>query len=451
MKRCLPLVVLLALGACSEPPPPAPANVLLVIVDTLRADHMSLHGYERETTPFLAELGQREGTFVFQNAKSPAPWTKPSVTSIMTGLFPTGHAADTHVDRMHSDFETLGEAFADLGFDTGGVQSNKLVASFQGYDQGFRFWSEKHLARHDEMVGEGINAETRRFLEEPREQPFFLYVHHYEPHFQYMQSGERWYPDYPGPLTGNESMDQLFGALDQLRDEEIRFLESRYDADILYQDELLRELFADLERSGYADDTLVVITSDHGEEFLEHGEISHQYKLFEELLHVPLIVVDPRGAASPLAALTPADLARNVSTVDIGATLFDLVDKPTRFPGHSLLDSTDDEVVAQVVMLTFQQEDQYPLMDAVTAGDWKLVRRNELDGTRSYALYNLEADPAELDDRAAAEPERVAELEARLDALVAERARWIPPGERIDEDVEYTAEQIESMKHLGYL
>ena len=453
MKRA-PFLALPLLAACGAEPVPPPTNVLLVVVDTLRADHTSAYGYERETTPFLEELVARDDVFVFANAKSPAPWTKPSVTSVMTGLLPSGHQADKHTEPMHGDFFTLGEAFAALDFDTAGVQSNKLVADFQGYDQGFARWNQDHLSRHDESVGVGINAVTRSYLEELGDAPFFLYVHHYEPHFQYMESGERWYSGYNGPLTGNESMDQLVGATNVLREEERLFLESRYDADILYQDVLLRELFADLERTGHADDTLVVITSDHGEEFLEHGDVSHQYKLYEELLHVPLIVVDPRGADSPLAAFEADELARPVSTIDVGATLFDLLDKPTTFPGYSLLDPDrfdPDAVVAEVLVLGFDPEEDFPWRDSITADGFKLIRTTVPGAEPTFELYDLGSDPGEQRDLADARPERVSELARRLDAKLADRARFVPPGERYVGELELSAEQRQALEHLGYL
>ena len=453
MMRALCLALPL-LAACGSEPAPPPTNVVLIIVDTLRADHTSAYGYDRETTPFLEELVAREDVFVFENAKSPAPWTKPSVTSVMTGLMPSGHEADKHTEPMHGDFFTLGEAFEALEFDTAGVQSNKLVADFQGYDQGFKRWNQDHLSRHDESVGIGVNAVTRGFLEELGATPFFLYVHHYEPHFQYMESGERWYSGYNGPLTGNESMDQLVGGTNLMREEERLFLESRYDADILYQDVLLRELFADLERTGHADDTLVVITSDHGEEFLEHGDLSHQYKLYEELLHVPLIVVDPRGADSPLAALDAAELARPVNTIDLGATLFDLLDKPTTFPGYSLLDSQrfdPDAVVAEVLVLGFDPEADFPLRDSITAEGFKLIRTTVPGEAPTFELYDLASDPGEQSDVAAAQPERVAGLVRRMDAKLADRARFVPPGERVIGELELSDEQRESLEHLGYL
>lgn len=443
-------------ASCARPVDP-PQNVILIVVDTLRADHMSLAGYERNTTPFLSELAAQPGTFFFSNAQAPSPWTKPSVASILTGLYPADHQVDTHIKRLHADFKTLAETFQQLGYATGGVQSNVLAASFHGFDQGFDSWAEKHLAKHDNSTGVEINADAVAFLNQAQA-PFFLYVQHYEPHFQYLRSGAEWYADYPGPLTGNESMDQLVGATDKLRDEERRFLVSRYDAEIQYQDELLRALWQALEASGQADNTLVVLTADHGEEFLEHGDLSHQYKLYQELVHVPLLFVDPRGAKSPLATLSAEQLAQTVNVVDVGATILDLVDRGAAFPGRSLLRQLEQADLSPSVAqtLVLGQGEVLPQRDMVTVWPYKLIRTQVDSVPPVIELYNLAKDPGETEDLnalptiAPADVKRREELVRQLDATLAERAKLAPPGERTTEAVDLTAEQKQTLSDLGY-
>jgi choline-sulfatase len=454
MKFLIPIALVAA--SCARTPQP-PQNVILIVVDTLRADHMSLAGYERATTPFLDELAQQPGAFFFSNAQAPSPWTKPSVASILTGLYPADHQVDTHIKRLHGDFKTLAETFKELGYATGGVQSNVLAASFHGFDQGFDSWAEKHLAKHDNSTGVEINADATAFLDQA-DAPFFLYVQHYEPHFQYLRSGAEWYADYPGPLTGNESMDQLVGATAKLRDEERRFLVSRYDAEIQYQDELLRAFWQSLVASGHAEDTLVVLTSDHGEEFLEHGDLSHQYKLYQELVHVPLLIVDPRGAKSPLAQLSAQQLAQTVNVVDVGATILDLVDRGAAFPGRSIqrqLEQVDlSPSVAQTLVLG--QGEDLPKRDMVTIWPYKMIRTQAAAEEAVIELYDLAADPAEAKDLNRDVPvtpdnaKRRDELVRRLDETLAERAKQAPPGERTTEAVDLTAEQKQTLSDLGY-
>jgi len=435
----------LALASCSKASPPAPQNVLLIVVDTLRADHTGLGSYERETTPNLDALAKQPGAVNFTNARAASPWTKPSVASILTGLAPEDHGVTAHPEKLHADFTTLAEAFRAAGYSTGGVQSNMLISSVFGYDQGFDVWNEDHLATHDTSTGKGINAAALDFLQNGRDKdkPFFLYVHHYEPHFSYLRSGEAWYPDYPGPLTGAESMDALIGATSQLRDEEARFLAARYDAEILYQDQLLAELLAELEKLDQADDTLVVITADHGEEFLEHGQLSHQFTLYEELVHVPLLIVDPRGAEAPLLGTS----AGQVSLLDLGHTLLDLTGhEAAAFPGEMLGDEMAN-VASTRVLGTMPP---FALRDMLTIDRWKLIRTQPAEKLAVFELYDLIADPEEQQNLAVEKARLVGDLTKRLDTELLRLHAKSPAGARTAESIELSDEQVQKMKDLGY-
>ena len=460
MKHLLP-VLALALAACgqrSTDVPPPPRNLVLVVVDTLRADHTGLHGYERGTTPFLDELAGRPGSFVFERAYSSAPWTKPSVATLLTGLDPRAHGVTLHHERLHSDHRTLAEHLTEAGFQTAGFQSNMLLAAAFGYDQGFAVWGEEHLATHDRSTGEDVNADAIRWLNEGRdpEAPYLLYVHHYEPHFNYLESGERWYPGYPGPLTGEEGMDELIGARHQLRQEELDFLVSRYDAEILQQDGQLQALYRALEDAGQLEETLFVVTADHGEEFMEHGDLSHEFKLYDELVHVPLLVVDPRGTRSPLAA---ADLSRPVSLTDLPATLLELMggqplaneDGPLApFPGGSFLAATPPGLLAHSSYLDAEGAERS--RDMLLEPPYKLIRQEAGAGFEAtFELYDLEADPAERNDLAAERPDLVEVLAGRMDAELAHRLAEGPSADLAPEYVDLSPEDIAKLKALGYL
>ncbi|MDF1798972.1 MAG: sulfatase [Planctomycetota bacterium] len=468
IRPCLwPLTPLLAM-ACSQPAaPPPPRNLVLVVVDTLRADHTGLGGYERDTTPFLDTLAAAEGSAVFGRALSSAPWTKPSVASLLTGLDPRAHGVTQHHERLHSGHLTLAEHFAAAGYQTAGFQTNMLLASVFGYDQGFEVWGEQHLATHATSTGDALNAAAERWLTTERdpERPFFLYVHHYEPHFDYLESGERWYPDYPGPLTGDESMDELVGAKDKLRAEELRFLESRYDAEIRLQDRMLGDLWDALAASDAAADTLFVVTADHGEEFLEHGDLSHEFKLFEELVHVPLLVHDPRGSRAPLAGLGAAELATPVSLTDLPKSLFGLLDPAALdpavargFPGTSFL-AKGGEASASLRRapllghVTYQDaEGVERSRDMLVEGDLKLMRQEAGAGFPAFVrLFDLATDPGELHDLAAERPDLVASLTARLEAELARRLAEGSPDELPAEYVDLSPEDLAKLKALGYL
>jgi len=448
------LLLLGALGlfgpssACGESEPRRARDVVLIVVDTLRADQTSVHGYERATTPFLERFA-RERAQVFEQARSPAPWTKPSVASILTGLDPREHQLLTHVSRLPSGARTLAEAFAELGYETAGIQSNKQLMSIFGFEQGFAHYDEDHLATHRDSTGAAVNAATFRWLDEERakDKPFFLYVHHYEPHFDYLRSGETYYPGYAGRLNGAEGIHDLEGALDQLLPEDIEFLRARYDAEILYQDQLLEQLYEGLESRGLLENAVVVITADHGEEFAEHGDLQHKlHKAYDELLHVPLIIALPDGHRGG------ARIAHSVSTADIGRTLLDVCGQTrTVFEGESLLADLLGQERAPRDVHSYAgliQEEPKPtiIRESIVSGGMKLIRDVH---SQKLELYDLARDPGETNDLVAAQGERARALEQRLAEWRA--AHPMREFEGIDEPVELSPEMVQRLRDLGYL
>jgi arylsulfatase A-like enzyme len=452
LARWLPALVC-ALASCGraarDAAPAAPHNVVWFVVDTLRADHLGLYGYARDTSPFLDRFAKERGV-VFDAARATAPWTKPSVASLLTGLDPRHHQVTLHHHRLHSSLDSLPEVLAARGFQTAAVQSNILLASPFGYGQGFDTYDEDALAAHDTSTGEQVHAEAVRWLREERDpsRPFFLYVHHYEPHFDYLRAGDAFADaPYEGPLKGGEAMDELIAATPLLTDADVEFLRARYDAEIRYQDELFERFVAELDALGLARDTLLVFTADHGEEFREHGRLSHQHTLFDELLRVPLVLALPGDPHPGRRVRTP------VSLVDVGRTTLDLLGIDDRsFPGRSLRPlfageparGPEPTVLAQTETLPAGATEPLAL-EAVVSGGWKLVR-DPRAGTR--ALYGLSADPGELVDLAARDPKRADELERELDDWLARNADRRRDFEA--EVIELSEDTLRRMRDLGY-
>jgi arylsulfatase A-like enzyme len=422
--------------ACDSAPADFDRNLILIVVDTLRADHMGLHGYGRATTPELDRFAS-ERAVVFENARSTAPWTKPSVASILTGLDPRQHRVLAHTDALHSSFQTLAKAFGENGWRTHGIQSNPYLLSLFGFDGGFinyedSFFTEDErgtVANHDGTTGENVNARALQWLDQRDEsQPFFLYVHHYEPHHMYLRE-EPQFVDALGSspdadrreMLAAASMDALTAYTGELLDTDVAYLRARYDSEILFQDQLLGELFSGLEQRGLFDNSVVVVTSDHGEEFLEHGDLSHHNdKLFEELLHVPLLI-----AAPDVASARRSDA---VSLVDLGSTLLELCGLGgASFPGTSyaalahgqLGDHRQIDVVAHGMIpasadgLRLKTESE-----CLVFGSLKLIR-NLIDG--SVQLFDLHSDPLEQVNLATQSSEDVQSLTTRLDTYLEAR------------------------------
>jgi arylsulfatase A-like enzyme len=295
------LLCALGLGAACAAPESHP-NVLLLVVDTLRADHLGTYGYPLETSPVIDRFAAQH--LQFDHAVSTAPWTSPSVASLFTGLYPTAHGVDHRLrrnqlpyDAISEDFTTLAEVFAAAGYRTAGVTANAWVSSERGYSQGFQQWIEVRRVRARRINHLGIE-----FLESWRgsSEPFFLYLHYMDPH---------------PPLRVPREFRELFDADSydflppsaKLRDEAVL-----YDAEIRYLDTALGELFAYLEEAGLWEDLVVVLVADHGRQFLEHGEWGHGKELYNEETHVPfLLKADGRRG----------HVESTVSTIDLYPTL----------------------------------------------------------------------------------------------------------------------------------
>ena len=328
--RRSPSVPWSALGAPREYPPlaerrapPGAPNLVLVTIDTLRHDHLQLYGYERPTAPHLAVLA-RGGT-VFEAAVAQAPETLHSLASLMTGLYP--HVLDKEFeDRgqagsfIGSGFHTLAERLAAGGYDTAGFVSNLYLKQENGFGQGFRhfddrsgmfWWGPKGRWKRAEHVVEPALAWLER-----AESPFFLWVHVMDPHHPYEPASAGPWEDgsRAAPHAAAYGALSIRGYTQRLKDlragrpratpEELAYLVGRYDAEILQVDRELARLHQRLESRGFDErNTVLIVTADHGEEFVDHGGMLHGHSLFDELIRVPLVM---RAAASLPASASEA-------------------------------------------------------------------------------------------------------------------------------------------------
>lgn len=307
----------------TERPAAAPErpNVLFVLVDTLRADHLTPYGYERPTSPMIeAELARRG--VVVETAYSQAPWTVPSVASFMTGRYPgeilsgpmEGYALPEHA-------ETLAERLGVLGYDTAAYFGNFVLRDANGFGRGFKTrYTPPARPESNLLHADSVNARAIPWLKSHQHQPFFLYVHYMDPHDPYdspenVGGKSPFYPDYPGTLSGLLVHGVYTGGL-RLADPEkdIAHLAALYDSEIHYVDRAIGELLAAFDPEVLAN-TLVVLTADHGEELFDHGGWKHGQTLYQEQIHVPLIWRWDRGLPAGRR------LAGTVQLVDLLPTL----------------------------------------------------------------------------------------------------------------------------------
>jgi len=283
-------------GAVATRDEAAPPNVILVSLDTLRADHLGCYGYQRETSPNLDAFA--ESAHLFEHCLAPSSWTTPSHASVFTGDFPAVHGAGVPRGSMQRRSELPGrfETLAEFARD----QHYRTVAFTEGYFVGSRWGLAQGFERYSDGPGKGVPTEkvvkdtftnAQNWVEKNKDTPFFLFVHTYGPHWPYTPPSrylERFVGDPSPEFPEGEAI--LAGDIE---DDDYDLLRMAYDASIAYTDEVFGEFIAYLERERVLDNTIVIVFSDHGEEFGEHGGAMHGLTLYNEVLEVPLLIRTP--------------------------------------------------------------------------------------------------------------------------------------------------------------
>jgi arylsulfatase len=407
---------LVALAGCSAPPPDASRpDIVLIVVDTLRADHLGVYGYTRPTSPRIDALAS--GAVVFDAAWGAAPWTLPSVMSIFTGRYPSSHRVENDGLRLAADVPTLPQILKARGYATGGFVSHVYVTSPYGFERGFDRFDDFGLSRPGyrlearlEPPADKVTDSALRWLKTQRGKPVFLFVHYFDVHWPYeppAATRDLFPSSYRGPLDATwDSLSKFQDPARPMPDDYRQFLVSRYDGEIRFVDQQIGLLLDGLQLEQRAGRAWVVLTADHGEEFKEHGSIGHGRQLYEEVVHVPLVVAGPAGGGTRRIALP-------VSGVDLLPTLLDLAggkagagasagDVPAGLDGRSLAAilrggaaadvAADRPVLSETVRLNAYRR-------AVRVGALKLI--DNMDESRSE-LFDLAADPKETQDLASA-------------------------------------------------
>jgi arylsulfatase A-like enzyme len=320
-----------ALSGCGERLAPT-RGILLLSIDTLRADRLGCYGHSRDTSPFLDELAARG--VLFEQLIAQYPSTMTSHMSIFTGLYPREHAVFAPAGQLAESIPTLPELLQRAGYRTAGFTEAGQMRGKHGFARGFDVFDDRIEGRFgdfEQTLGRGLD-----FLRalEPGE-PFFLFLHTYAVHTPYDPPAPYdalyWSGDPPPifPPTGRNFLTVNTRKL-SLEPAAIEYFKALYDGSIRHADDLLRGFFADLEELGLADDLTVVVTSDHGEEFLEHGQLAHA-QVYRETVHVPLIVVHPELSAT-------RRVPHLVESVDLAPTVLELAGvEPPPMSGHSLV------------------------------------------------------------------------------------------------------------------
>jgi arylsulfatase A-like enzyme len=429
-------------GLASSPNRP---SILLVSIDSLRADHLGAYGYERETSPVFDRLAA-EGV-LFENASAASSWTLPSHITLLTGLAPEGHGVFETSRRLGLDAVTLPEVLKGAGYSTAGFVSGPYLESRYGYTQGFDVYddftlvADSNVASHRGITSPALTARVLDWLtgwdEGGREQPFFLFVHMWDVHYDFNPPAPydtMFDPDYEGEITGDDF--EVGGAVHVgMAARDLAHVIALYDGEIRFTDEHLGRIVERLRELGTLDETIVVVTSDHGEEFFEHREKGHRNNLYEETIRVPLTIRYPERISAG------AHIERPVQGMDVAPTILGLagIARPEGFGqrGVALLEEGAPERPAFSHL--------GGAFEAVRTRDHKLIRRLDGSGSGSEEFYDLREDPGETTNRLASQPEAA-------EALRKELRRWREEsGSGFSGATEIDAEHLERLRALGYV
>ncbi len=470
-------------GSDETPSRPEIKHVLLLTIDSLRADALPVHGNTRIATPHLSELCEQ--SVVFKRAQAPSPWTRPSILSILTGLPPSIHAATEREIEVEvvlpESIPILAKCMRAAGYRTAGIGFNPYLALSPNTKRGFQeyYFYPSRIVRSDNVLAqcdrvnpqegafestrglentinrynstEDLTELTEKWLARHANEKFFLWLHYLDPHLPYTPSRDC-LSQIPGVLAPRDDTEYEKG-LDQLNtnvrnylyverkllkgigtanDKEIHrllhdslvkqkeLLRAVYDAEVIHIDRAVGRVLDMLRNLKIYDETLVIVTSDHGEEFFEHGHLEHGHSFYQELLHVPLIV-KPTGHGQARR------VEERVSIMSIFPTILELcsVAPPARgLPLPSLAGWWETSAHATKPPLSPHFISQSVLYgesgEAVVFHDRKYIRRNETGSkSRSEELYDLISDPAERVSLAASNPEIVDRARKILDAQAA--------------------------------
>ncbi len=421
------LLATLACGSQEDPSVPSTADspgraaqpsLILIVIDTVRADRLGIYGYERNTSPELDRWASSGA--VFERAFASSSWTLPSFASIYTGQHPGRHGAgesleggDLRISRSDATLPMLAEIFSEAGYATVAFANNPFLHEKFGVARGFDDYSFVPASNSNIRDVEKTTGLALDWIDRHREVPFFAMVHYFDPHMDYAPPQDlrgTFAADYDGqlgfPVSQGAKIRNRKIVLDAADKE---YLSDTYDEELLGTDRGLGKLLAGLSERKIMHDALVILTSDHGEEIFDHGSFEHGHTAYQELLHVPLVIWGP--------GISGRRITQPVSHVDLFATALEAAGLQHSGPataGVSLLAAASSGT---------KIEPRPILADRTLHGrrhrvliEWP-YKSIEVSGRSNAMLFDLSRDPGELDDLAEREPSRLRDMIARFEAI----------------------------------
>jgi arylsulfatase A-like enzyme len=424
-------------------------NIVVYLVDTLRADYLGGYGHRAPTSPRFDAFARE--AVLFEDAWAQASWTRSATASIFTGLHVGAHGVDREDRALPASAVTIAERLKPAGYRTGAFVGNHLLGGRFGFEQGFDTWNGGDAS----LYGAAAATLGERALAwlGAGAGPFFLYIHTMEPHSPYSPSEADAAPFALPGYSGDRDTRALLrlGQLGQLPPEGLRWLESRYQGEVHQNDRAFGALVDALRAKGLLDSTLIVFLADHGEELLDHGGTEHAKTLYQELVRIPLAVRLPAGRRGGTRETGP------VQQIDLLPTLlrFAGLKRPEGLPGRDLAETWWGVAAAEEPAPLLFSEERFAVVDkyAARAGAAKLILNNdgpELWRAKSHVeLYDLGRDPGERDNLAGSRPVTVSFLRQELERFRALQAALASRGGGAA--LTLTPEEVEQLKALGYI
>ncbi len=489
------------LGGCAEELGPEAPDVILISLDSVRADTLTF--LNPASTPNLAKLAER-GT-VFTQAISGTSWTLPSHLQMFTGLPPALHGVQEDDLRLDPVLPTLPKLLSGDGYQSAGFFTCWYLAGEYGFEDGFDRYlnSMKGGADLDRALAEAMESNasmeqrrrdfrrwktTDQYINSPvvvanaakalnevdDEEPLLLFAHFFDPHFDYIPPapfGTRFDPDYQGEITGVNywENERIFDASKspprQISDRDLEHIRALYEGEVAWTDAAIGELLATLEERGRLDNTLIIVTADHGEEFFEHGDRGHRRTLYDEVLRVPLLIVPPQASSLSVAPL----YSGQVSLSDLLPTVLDYAGTESASApyGRSLRPAIEGEGLEErplisslvVPVMDKRRGTGRGLYESLRLPSEKLIRfwvqfeGDAQPSMQSYEYFDLVADPGELNPVRTLNDKRVRRAWAKLEQAMNEiRVQYLStprtPADRLVTEVHAIAG--DDLAHLGY-
>jgi arylsulfatase A-like enzyme len=421
-------------------------NVVVILVDALRYDHVGCYGYSRPTSPALDAFAQE--SLLFTQAISQSSYTKPVIASLFTSLYPSQHnvfrntrhdAAGNFIsDVLDDSFKTMAEYLRDAGFNTAGFLEQAQLRNYMGFAQGFYYY------KPDMGTAPEINRGFFKWLPLNKHRKFFAYLHYLDTHAPYAPPPK--YRDLFGEFDHGANIPERVKDWQKFKAEvtdgsitltqtDAEQLMALYDAEIRAFDDDMKALFAKLKEEGVYDNSLIIITADHGDEFLEHGSVDHAHTLYDELLRVPLMIRFPKGEHRGV-------VNAQVQIIDLLPTILEFcnIELDTHLMGHSLLAYKDGVNGHEEIPVFSERAD----LISLRTGRYKYIYNVE---EKAGELYDLQNDPSESKNL-------VEEDRQTAERMKNEILRWVEITRQATSEqtgVKIDDKSVKELRSLGYI